>query len=106
VAIVVGGLCLFAAIIAALAPIPEQPAQRTSVRITSLNFSLSRFRAYTKIGLRTDDGWTGTDFVPTDELSCRIGAKVAAEKVGINLHLVGNTCRKAPPSPWDGNQAG
>jgi hypothetical protein len=93
----IGILCLFFVAVAALKRIPEQPAHPARARITGLLLEATRSGGLnTVVTFSTEDGRTGTTYIPSQLVRCRIGDVVPAKKIGINLFLTGRACE----APW------
>jgi hypothetical protein len=94
-------LALFVAAMYALSLIPEQPSRPIKATVVRVIYSLKgRSSISATVEFKGDDGRTGfASFFP-DELACRVGDRVNAEEVGINLRLRPPACRHVPRSPW------
>jgi hypothetical protein len=97
------GVALFALFIAAmciLSLIPEQPPRPIKATIVRVTYTIRGRSIRGTVEFKGDDGRTGfASFFPV-ELACRVGDRVNAEEVGINLRLRPPACRHVPRSPW------
>jgi hypothetical protein len=92
--ILIGAGLLFGAAIATLAFLPRLPAEAVSATVTSIYPQPHADSSLPSVEVvaRTEDGLTGRMSIPLNQLRCRVGDRVRAQKRGISLRLDQSSC--------------
>jgi hypothetical protein len=92
--VLIGGGMIFCLGLAAISLLPKQPKSELRATVTFIGGEPSAlpYAPSVRIVAMTEDGRSAAMSVPSNQLRCRVGDQIRAQRRGVSVHLDPSSC--------------